>query len=499
MNKSILKIVLLAVVTMFGAACSSNFEEFNKGNDVLSLTTSIESLTLNEINHNSDGLTLTWTTGTNYNTGNRINYILQFAKSGTNFASPVDVNMGSGVNSWSKKIGDLNTFLTQSVGMEYGETATIDVRVIANVAEYPDDTQIATTSFSVTTYKPVSTTLYMIGDATPTGWNAGSPTEMLYTDNGLFTWTGKLTKSGKCKFITTKGQFLPSYNRDAGNSSEWKLIYRNNDNDPDEQFSVSQDGIYTVTADILNMEVTVTESSIFSQRFDDVYFVGSFTNWNFIRMTPDALRLNLWHYGDVFTWNNGGEFKFGTLQGWDNMLFASKSDAPYTNTGVVYKSTSDDKWLLKEDECDKAYKIMLDVTNGSEKMLMLPFTPYACLYLVGDATPSGWDINNATAMTATESPYIFTWTGKLTAGGMKITCDKKSDWSGAWFMADSSDKVPTGSIEYAIFVDKSNDTFKSMYTDVAINDVDRKWKISEAGVYAITINQLKETISIVKK
>ena len=30
------------------------------------------------------------------------------------------------------------------------------------------------------------------------------------------------------------------------------------------------------------------------------------------------------------------------------------------------------------------------------------------MYLVGDAAPSGWDLGNATPMTATDSPYIFT-------------------------------------------------------------------------------------------
>jgi hypothetical protein len=50
-------------------------------------------------------------------------------------------------------------------------------------------------------------------------------------------------------------------------------------------------------------------------------------------------------------------------------------------------------------------------------------------------------------------------------------------------------------------VDKSSDWCKAQYLDVNVGDggFDQKWQISEAGTYAITLDQLKETVSIVKK
>ena len=53
------------------------------------------------------------------------------------------------------------------------------------------------------------------------------------TDNGQFTWTGKLT-AGSFKFITTLGDFLPSYNRDASAEEALKLTYRTSGDQPDE-------------------------------------------------------------------------------------------------------------------------------------------------------------------------------------------------------------------------------------------------------------------------
>jgi hypothetical protein len=122
------------------------------------------------------------------------------------------------------------------------------------------------------------------------------------------------------------------------------------------------------------------------------------------------------------------------------------------------------------------------------------------IYLVGDATPNGWDINNATPMTATSDPMVFTWTGQLNAGEIKFSFDKKSDWNGAWLMCGlGNDVAPTGAEEHALFINKSDENLKGQYLDKNIGDVDQKWKINSSGTYTITINQLTETITIAKQ
>lgn len=155
---------------------------------------------------------------------------------------------------------------------------------------------------------------------------------------------------------------------------------------------------------------------------------------------------------------------------------------------------------MKEAECGKPYKVWFYTGKGKEKMLMRPFTPYAGLYLVGEATPNGWSLDNATPMTkSVDSPCIFTWSGTLKTGEMKISCDKQTDWNGDWFMADKDGKTPTGEVETALFVTKSDAELSSMYPDADLGGLDYKWNIQEAGSYQITIDQLKETISIVKQ
>ena len=117
------------------------------------------------------------------------------------------------------------------------------------------------------------------------------------------------------------------------------------------------------------------------------------------------------------------------------------------------------------------------------------------LWMIGDATAAGWTLDNAVEMTKGEG-YTFTWTGHLDAGELKFTCDRKGDWSGAWFMSNEANKAPTGEEEHILFIDKSSDDCKAQYLETNISDVDLKWKIQEAGNYTITLDQLKETVII---
>lgn len=65
---------------------------------------------------------------------------------------------------------------------------------------------------------------------------------------------------------------------------------------------------------------------------------------------------------------------------------------------------------------------------------MAPFEPYTEISLIGAATPAGWTLPSSAPMTKIDE-YTYQWTGNLTTGEIKFTCDNQSDWMGAWFMA----------------------------------------------------------------
>ena len=132
-------------------------------------------------------------------------------------------------------------------------------------------------------------------------------------------------------------------------------------------------------------------------------------------------------------------------------------------------------------------------------MLMTLFTPYTEMYMVGDATPNGWDLGNATPMTQDASdPNIFTWSGHLNAGEMKFSPDKQEDWNGAWFLAASDGEAPTGTTQKVIFINKSDDGCQEQYKDISVGGVDLKWRITDAGNYTVTLNQLLEEVVIAR-
>lgn len=479
------------------SCADDDYMELDKGHNELTLTAGTAEIVLNEQAHAEDALELSWTTGTNYGTGNKISYTLELAKAGSGFAGAyVAVENAVQQYSWKKSVEELNNLLREHFGAAGNESVALEARVTATVAG-KEEKQTAAVAFSVTPYKPLTSTLYLLGNATPGGWDAAHATEMTRKSNGIFTWTGPLV-AGEFKFITTLGSLLPSYNK----GTDGNLTLRTADNQPDDMFPVEEDHTYIIEANLFTGMVKLTKTDAMAPAYDRLYFVSDLIDWGFAAMKRDALDPYLFRYGRFFGTGKAAEFKFGTAEGsWENMYKAKNANAAYTDTEVAFVPgfDPDNKWKLKDEESGKAYKICVDIRTGKERMIMSEFTPYAMIYMVGDAAPAGWSLGDATPMQATDDPYVFTWQGNLTAGALKFTCDKQEDWNGAWFMATEADKQPSGEVEPMLFIDKSSDAFKAQYPDAAIGDVDLKWKIDEAGSYKITLNQLEETILIVKQ
>jgi hypothetical protein len=113
-----------------------------------------------------------------------------------------------------------------------------------------------------------------------------------------------------------------------------------------------------------------------------------------------------------------------------------------------------------------------------------PVMPYDGIYLVGSATPAGWNIGSPIALEQSESdPYIFTWTGNLVEGELKFSTFT-GDWcEGDWFNA-TEDNASLSSTTYQIMK--------------GCDGPDYKWVVSasEDGEYKIEIDVENETIAI---
>ena len=488
--------LLLAGCAFMASCADDDYMELDKGDTQLALTANANEITLDEAAHAENALTLTWTSGTNHGTGNRITYKLEMAEAGTGFANPYLVaDEMTQKYTWSATTEQLNTLLRDNFGVKGDNRYAVEARVTATVAGI-DDVQTAVKALNVTAYEPVTTTLYVTGTATLGGTDLSLAEEMTRTDNGKFTYTGYM-KAGTYKFITTLGQELPSYNRGEDGS----LVLRTTADQPDNLFEITEAHDYTITLNLLDGTMAIVKSDGVKPPYDAIWFIDGMDGYSFKPMTQDVLDPFLFRYGAEF--NNEGDFKFATASGsWENNYKATQPDAPYTDSSVEFVKgfEPDNKWRLKTAELGKAYKICLDIRSEKERMLMAPFTPYENIWLVGDAAPGGWSLDAAEPMTKDASdPYVMTWTGTLKEGELKFTCDKNINWDGAWFMSATNGAAPTGQEEKALFINKSDDYLKAQYLTVDINGIDNKWKITEAGTYKITLNQLTETITIAKQ
>lgn len=489
--------MILAAVVCLTTACREDLRELDKGATPLSIVSDKDTLYLDQSEYSSTGLTLSWTSGTNNGTGHRIYYSLEIARAGEGRdAAKLIFNGQTEKFEQTWTVEDINTFAIEQGGQPDAPIA-FTARVTASGDGF--EAQMSECDFTVVPYKPITKTLYLVGNATPGGWTLSDATPMEMKEVGYFKTTVML-KKGFFKLICTNEGMLPGYMPGA---TDEDLLMRTEAGQQDKMWQVITDHLYEITANLITMKLTMKEVSAVTPDYDDLYLIGNETGWNFWQMDRDPLDPFLFRIGHF--WTLGNDFKFGTASGaWENNYKASMENAPYTSEGMQFIKgyDPDPKWVLLPEECQKMYKICVDIHTAQERMIMREFTPYEALYMVGDATPNGWDLGNATELTQVDDS-IFTWTGTLNAGELKFSCDKQSDWNGAWFMPIEEAKEPTGEAEQILFIDKNPDSLTryqyAQSADVNVSDIDMKWRITEAGKYTITIDQLHERVTIAKQ
>lgn len=102
---------------------------------------------------------------------------------------------------------------------------------------------------------PVTSELYVLGDATDAGWDNTAALEMTKTAPGQFTITTTLTGGDDIegfKFIEVPGQWAPMWGTDEnGTTTGGSLVYRETESDPDPMsLPAPTTGTYTINVDL---------------------------------------------------------------------------------------------------------------------------------------------------------------------------------------------------------------------------------------------------------
>ncbi len=350
-----------------------------------------------------------------------------------------------------------------------------------------------------------TTTLYMVGDATPNGWDIGNPTPLQATDADplVFGWEGEL-HTGELKLCLTTGSWDAPFIRPQVNATEigknaiLDAKFAMHAGDPDDKWRVTDAGKYRLMFNLRQWTMSTEylgelDAPIIEPiEAEALFIVGDATptGWNIDAPTQLTKQSQ---YIFVFEGTlNTGELKACTQSGDWGVPFVrpTYANCPINKNGVesadfVYTANPDDKWIV-EDAGN--YRLTFDLQHWTIKAEYLgevsqpdkePIEAEA-LYIVGDATPNGWSIDAPTELTK-KSKYVFVYEGELVTGELKA-CTQTGDW-GVPFIRPTFGgcKISLNGVENAEIAFTTNP--------------DDKWQVTEAGQYRLTFDLEHWTIT----
>lgn len=357
---------------------------------------------------------------------------------------------------------------------------------------------------------PIKTSaLYMVGDATPNGWSIDSPTPLTATEEDplVFEWEGTLY-SGEVKLCLTTGSWDAPFIRPLNNGEEISRTgisgqqFTMHAGDPDNKWKVTDAGVYNLRFDLRNW----TMSTLFVRELDaptiepiaaeNLYMVGDATPAGWGIDNPTELQKKstyIFEYEGPLT---AGELKCCTSTGsWDVPFIRPASDGvEITRGGIaadnfVYTASPDHKWRVADAGI---YRLTFNLENWTVTSEYLGEIPAVekdpieteTLFMIGDATPNGWSMDDASEFTPDSSNrYIFVWEGNLVTGSFKACLERDGTFSCPFIRPSSAD----------VEINKSGVAADDF---VFTTSPDDQWKVTEAGRYRITFDLEHWTINV---
>lgn len=340
---------------------------------------------------------------------------------------------------------------------------------------------------------PIKTsTLYMVGDATPNGWSIDAPTpfEAAEEDPLVFTWEGTLN-IGEMKLCLTTGSWDNAFIRPANNGDPINkgslndVSFKMYAGDPDNKWKVTEAGVYSLRFDLRNW--TMSSSYVREPDAPEIepivadafYIVGNATpnEWNID--DPTALEKKSDY---VFVYEgplNAGELKACISTGsWDVPFVRPEANGckiskeGVETPGFVYTTGPDNKWVI---ENAGIYRLTFDLEHWTITSEYIgEYTPAKKLYMIGEATEGGWSLDNATVIEANaDNGDIFIWEGELGRGTLKASFVK--DFGADFYRpATPNCEISTSGVASSVMVCTASP--------------DDQWLVTVAGKYRLTFN-----------
>jgi starch-binding outer membrane protein SusE/F len=402
-----------------------------------------------------------------------INYVIEYDSAGKNFVSPLQIAGKGGISVYNASVnqGEMNTTALAS-GIAVGNIGKVEYRIKATTASgavaYSDVVNV-----DVTTFSPVPANLYIVGDATPGGWNNPVPVP-----------SQRFTKLDAYKFSLTlwlnggKNYLLLPVNGEWGKYGAIGANGSNNTAGDDfkaeggDLKAPATDGVYQIVVDFQTNKFTVTPIAVPS----NLYIVGDATPGGWSNPVPIPSQqftpIDNVSFGIIINLTADKSYLLLPENGIWSKYGGLGANGTNNVNGDQFKAEGGD---LKAPAASGLYMIIVNFATSS--FTVTPYTGPSNLFIVGDATPGGWTnpVPVPSQQFTQNTTGIFQLTLPLTADKSYLLLPENGVWgkfggtgannsnnvNGDSFKAEGSDlKAPATNGTYTITVNFFTMTFK---------------------------------------
>ncbi len=405
---------------------------------------------------------------------NEIKYALQIDTAGGNFANPQVKQLGTALTA-GFTVSELNT-IAIAAGVIGGTTKNVQFRIVSYLGNYATPlVNSATVSIPVTTFTPLPPALYIVGDATPGGWNNPVPVpsqQFSRLDAVSYGIVINLTAGKSYLFLPLNGNWDHKY---GGASATGGTLLADGAVPGSNTPAPATSGMYQIVVNFQTNTYTVTPFTATIP--DNLYIVGDATpgGWNNPVPVPaqQFTRIDAVTFGIVINLTAGNSYLFLPLNGDWGHKYGGASAAG----GTLLADNAVPGSNTPAPAVSGTYQILVNFQTG--KYTVTPYTGTVPipdnLYIVGDATAGGW--NNPVPVPAQQFTRInlteFQLTLPLTAGKSYLFLPLNGNWdhkfggagaTGGTLLADnavpgSNTPAPAVSGTYKITVNFASNTY----------------------------------------
>lgn len=323
--------------------------------------------------------------------------------------------------------------------------------------------------------------LWMVGDATPGGWDFGALTPLTQdSENPMAFKATTYLKPGEMKIAQNNdaGFDQKFYLRDATDPT--KVVLGGDDN----KWEITEAATYDVIVNLADMTIDIKKHYA-DFVVDHLFVIGDaiWSGWGFANSTvlfPDE---NGICKATLYLEENKG-FKFMAESDFEGLQFrAGDADVTLKNDVASSLVSSEDnredtRFMVSESA---NYDIVCDVKNKTITLTKSAYqdahAKHAELWMIGTATPNGWQIDKGVLLKQdAENPMVYTATAELKEGEFKFIVNKYMGFDQTAYVKDAADD-----------------------SKVVYGGDDNKWNITEAGIYDVKLNLANMTITVAKK